>query len=175
MHRLLAAALCGLLGACAAATNPRPIPASLAVAPPAPSLAEGEIHKHHVGLFNGVGFESREGRPDEEGFAFGAEYTYRFDPVLAVGGVVEGIGQDVFRDAVTVALVSAYPTHDWRFFVGPGLELTESGKIKYVTRFGTGYDIHLGAHWSISPEIYVDLVEGGSNLWMAGAAIGYGW
>lgn len=137
--------------------------------------AAGEIHEHHLGAFFGYGFESREGREDEDGFAFGAEYIYRFDPVLAVGGVVEGIGQDVVRDAVTVALASVYPTRDWRLFFGPGLELTDDGKIKYVVRLGTGYDIHIDERWSISPEVYLDLVESGSNLWLFGATIGYGW
>ena len=32
-------------------------------------------------MFAGIGFESKDGRKDEEGFAFGGEYEFRFHPL----------------------------------------------------------------------------------------------
>ena len=42
-----------------------------------------------------------------------------------------------------------------------------------LLRVGVGYEFHLQGHWTLSPEIIGDFIEGGAQTWLAGAAIGY--
>jgi hypothetical protein len=47
-------------------------------------------------------------------------------------------------------------------------------KDKWALRLGVGYIFHVSERWSLSPEIFLDLIETGENTWIAGLALGYG-
>lgn len=132
----------------------------------------GDIPYHHLALFLGMGFETKEGHEDEEGFAIGLEYEYRFHESWGFGGVIEGLGQGAVRNVVLAAPVSFHPGGAWRLFTGPGVEFTPK-KDKFLLRLGAGYEFDLGGHWSLAPEVLVDLIETGAETWLFGLAIGY--
>ena len=146
----------------------------LVLAPSAARAAEGDegLH-HHLALFAGVGNETKEGRKDEVGFAVGGEYELRFHKNWGVGGVVEFLGQETVRNVVLMFPVSIHPGGHWRIMVGPGVEFTPK-KDKFAVRLGTGYEFELGDHWTLTPEVFVDLIESGENTWVGGVALGYG-
>ena len=145
-----------------------PPPATFALAPAAGG------HPHHLALFLGWGTEERSGNLKDKGPAVGAEYEYRFDERWGVGGVVETLGRDTIRQVAFVAPVSYHPGGGpWRLFGGPGFEITEK-KDKWLVRLGAGYEIALDGGWSLAPELLVDLIEAGENVWVLGFAIGKG-
>lgn len=127
---------------------------------------------HHLALFTGLGAETRRDTPDEKGFAFGLNYELRFHEHWGVGAGVEGLGQDTIRNIVVVVPVSFHPTNKWRLFAGPGIEFTPK-KDKFMVRLGLGYEFPISGHWSLSPEIIGDFIDGGSITWLGGLAIGY--
>ncbi len=127
---------------------------------------------HHVAVFTGLGVESKKGREDERGFAVGGQYELIFHKNWGVGGLVEFLGQDTVRNLVLIFPVSIHPGGHWRLFFGPGAEFTPT-KDKFAFRFGAGYEFHLGGHFSLAPELFVDLIESGENTWVAGVALGY--
>jgi hypothetical protein len=128
---------------------------------------------HYLAAFGGWATESRPNVPDENGFAIGLEYGYRFHKNWGVGGVVEGLGQDLIRNVTLVVPVSWHPTGGgWRLFAGPGVEFTDT-KDKFLVRIGTGYEFHFGDHWSLAPEIMIDYVEKDTTIWVGGLAVGY--
>lgn len=133
----------------------------------------GDQHQHHLGLFVGYATESKEDREDENGFALGVEYEWRFQERWGIGAVLEGLGQDTVRNWVLIVPVSLHPGGQWRLFAGPGIESTPK-KDKFAFRLGVGYHLDLGGNWSLSPELLVDLIETGENTWVAGLALGYG-
>lgn len=149
----------------------------------------GEIPYHHLALFLGYGFEEKKNH-DEDTFALGLEYEYRFSERWGIGAVYEQLGEDSVRNEVLVVPLSIHVGHGWRFFTGPGYEWHddsnaqkshddegESGKHKqkdkFLWRLGAGYEFKVGGHWSIAPEVLVDAIENGDNTWIAGVAIGY--
>ena len=83
-----------------------------------------------------------------------------------------GWGKDTIRDIVVVVPISFHPAGGWRLFVGPGYEFTEK-KDKALVRVGAGYEFHLRGHWTLSPEVIGDFINGGAQTWLAGIAIGY--
>jgi len=154
----------------------------------APARA-GEIPYHHLALFLGFGVEEKKYH-DEETFALGLEYEYRFSDNWGVGAVYEQLGEDSIRNEVFVVPVSLHLGHGWRIFTGPGYEWHDSSnakkshddsgkpgshkhKDKFLWRLGAGYEFELGKHWSIAPELLVDVIETGDRTWIAGIAVGY--
>ena len=134
----------------------------------------GDLPHHHLGLFAGAGAETKKGKPDENGFALGLEYELRFHHNWGVGAVFEALGKDTLRDAAVVVPVSLHPGGKWRLFAGPGMEfLEEKNKKKALFRLGVGYEIPLGAHWNLAPELIADFIEGGATTWIVGLALGY--
>ena len=129
-------------------------------------------HPHHLGLLAGWATESKEGRDDENGFALGLEYEYRFHEKWGVGAVLEALGQDTVRNWLLVFPVSLHPGGNWRLVAGPGIESTPK-KDKFAFRFGVGYHIGIGGNWSLNPEAFLDLIETGENTWVLGLALGY--
>ena len=130
-------------------------------------------HPHHLALFAGLGVESKTGHEDEEGFAIGLEYEFRWSHRWGVGAVVEGLGQETVRNVLVVVPISFHPGGGWRLIAGPGMEFTPK-KDKLALRLGAGYNFHIGSGWSLSPEVFLDLIETGENTWVAGLALGYG-
>lgn len=144
-----------------------------AVAALAPAAASAADLPHHFAVFAGLGVESKEGREDENGFALGLEYEFRFHKRWGIGGVVEGLGQETIRNVLVVVPVSYHPVGGLRLVAGPGMEFTPK-KDKWALRLGVGYIFHVSERWSLSPEIFLDLIETGENTWIAGLALGYG-
>ena len=69
--------------------------------------------------------------------------------------------------------VSFHPAARWRVLAGPGVELTPD-EDKFLLRVGAAYEFELNEHWSLSPELVVDFIEGGSRTVVGGLAVGYG-
>ena len=138
------------------------------------SNERGEVHAAipHSILAVSVGYalERKRGK-DEEAGAIGLEYAYRFAEHWSVGGVIEGLGDDVIRDVSIAALVSFHPAGGWRLFGGPGYEFTEK-KDELLFRTGVGYEFSLGNHWTLAPEIIADFIEGGKRTYIFGLALG---
>lgn len=132
-----------------------------------------EYPHHHVAIFAGGGFE-RDGNHEENGAALGLEYEVQWSDKWGVGVDVERLfGDGQHRSWVTVIPVSFHATENWRLFAGPGFE-SHSEKNKLLMRFGIGYEISLNEHWSASPEILLDFIEGGAKTYVIGLAVGYG-
>ncbi len=128
---------------------------------------------HHVAIFAGAGLE-RHGDHEEDGAALGLEYEVKWSEHWGIGVDAEqlfGSGQN--RSWVAVIPVSFHASESWRFFSGPGFE-SNSKKDKFLMRFGIAYEISLNEHWSASPEILVDFIEGGAKTYVLGIAVGYG-
>ena len=130
-------------------------------------------HPHHIALFAGWATESKPPREDVNGFALGLEYEYRFHSNWGIGGVLEGLGQDTIRNVLVVVPVSFHLVGGLRLVAGPGMEFTPK-KDKWAFRLGAGYIFHISDHWSVAPELFVDLIETGEDTWVAGLALGYG-
>jgi len=57
------------------------------------------------------------------------------------------------------------------FFAGAGIELEQHQNFS-VLRFGVGYDLHLGHHWDVAPEIVYDLKDGHINSFTMAFGVG---
>lgn len=57
------------------------------------------------------------------------------------------------------------------FFMGAGIELEQHENFS-VFRFGVGYDLHLGHHWDVAPEIVYDLKNGHINSFTMAFVVG---
>jgi hypothetical protein len=132
-----------------------------------------ETPHHHLALFAGYANESKTGHDDHNGYALGLEYELRLHKHWGIGGVMEFLGQDTIRNALVVVPVSFRPIGGLRFIAGPGMEFSDT-KDKWALRLGVGYGFHVSDHWTIAPEIFLDLVETGERTWVGGLALGYG-
>ena len=148
-------------------------PMLFARAPAAEESAHAH-HPHHLALFLGLGVEARNGHKEEEGFAVGLEYEHRLQESWGVGVAAELLGQDTARELVLVLPVSYHPgAGPWRLFGGPGYE-TNKDHDKWLFRLGAGYQFDLVGGWSLAPELVLDMVETGENVWLLGLALGRG-
>ena len=134
-------------------------------------LASGDFPYHHLAIFAGPGVEEKKDH-DENTYAIGLEYAYRFSEVFSIGAIYETLGKDTIRNQAVVIPLSIHPGGAWRLFAGPGYEWHDK-KEKYLARVGAGYSFELGGHWSMAPEAYVDFIENGDRTWVVGVAIGY--
>ena len=91
------------------------IAVSVMLAPQGVFAAEGhaEPHNHHLALFAGWGTESKTGHEDENGFAIGLEYEFRWNRHWGVGAVVEGLGKETVRNVLLVVPISFHPGGGW--------------------------------------------------------------
>ena len=142
-----------------------------AVAGAAEENGHHAVPHHHINVFAGLGVETKRDHADEEGFAIGIGYEYRFHQNWGIGLALEGLGQDTVRDVVLVVPVSLHPGGHWRLVTGPGYEFTET-KDKALWRFQAGYEFSMGGDWTLSPELIGDFIEGGAITWIGGIAIG---
>lgn len=148
-------------------------PALFAATPVAEETGHGH-HPHHLALFLGLGVEARNGHKEEDGIAIGLEYEHRFHGSWGVGLAAEVLRQDTFRELVLVVPVSYHPgATPWRLFGGPGFE-TNKADDKWLFRLGAGYQFDVAGGWSLAPELVLDMVETGENVWLLGLAIGRG-
>ena len=132
----------------------------------------GHTEIPHSILAVSVGYAlERKRDKDEEAGAIGLEYEYRFAEHWGVGGVIEGLGDDVIRDVSVAALISFHPSGRWRLFAGPGYEFTDK-KDEFLFRTGVGYEFSFGNHWTLAPEVIADFIESGKRTYIIGLALG---
>ena len=136
-----------------------------------PAVASDPPH-HHLGAFAGFVSESRPGKSDENGYAAGLVYEFRFHEHWGISGAVEGLGSDFVRNMTIVVPASWHPAGGLRFFAGPGYEFTDK-KDEFLVRVGLGYEFHLGGKWTLAPEMMFDYVESDTTIWLAGLVLGY--
>ena len=79
------------------------------------------------------------------------------------------------RLSVLVLPVNYFPNDRWRLLVGPGFEFHDVRERDHaVLRVGVGYEIELGERFTLSPEVVIDFVEGGTTVYVLGFSLGYG-
>ncbi|MHC4972248.1 MAG: hypothetical protein ACYTG3_07945 [Planctomycetota bacterium] len=126
---------------------------------------ESKVGSHVVSLFVGGSSE----RGDGGGFTIGAEYAYRFRPKWSVGAFGEYTAGDL--DAVALgAAVFFFPIEPLALMAGPGVELVD-GKAEALARVGAAYEFEVG-EVILAPGVYVDFVNGGTQVIVAGLNIG---
>jgi len=128
---------------------------------------------HHISLLAGLAVETKRATEDENGLAYGFEYELRFHEHWGVGVALDDIRGDSIRNLSVVFPVNLHPKGNWRVLAGPGVEFTDK-KDKFMFRLGVGYEFPLGGHWTLAPEVFTDLIEGGAIIFLGGLAIGYG-
>ncbi|MEM7701299.1 MAG: hypothetical protein AAF251_05120 [Pseudomonadota bacterium] len=106
---------------------------------------------------------------DETAFTLGLDYEHRVTELLGLGFVIE----HAFLEREATSILAVADIHVWRGFViqvGPGVEFV--GNEEYLLgRFGTLYELELGDHFTISPQIHYDFSEGEDAI-VLGLAIG---
>ncbi len=121
----------------------------------------GEHHSPHVGgLFLGATIPE-EGSTE---VTIGAEYEYRINEMIGVGGIVEYTPEAEEGDGalVTIAALHIHPMERLRLTVGGGMEFVDSDEAddEPLFRVGAAYDIELGNNLAIAPTVAVDFVDG---------------
>ena len=138
-----------------------------------------EFHHHHVAVMGGGMTPLTE--TSETSWAFGADYTYRFDEQWGAG-----IGVDLtFGDHKRAALLAGGAHYTLPFGLklgtGPGMEIVEKDKPDggtknssyFVWWIGAAYEFHVGS-LSIGPILFLDFVgETKTNL-TYGVTVGTG-
>ena len=137
---------------------------------------QSNLHRHHLGLFAGIGFERAKNGHEEDGTAIGLAYRYRINPSYSIGVDIERLtgGNATHRSSALAVPVSFHAGERWRLFAGPGVEFQDDKKDKLVLRAGVAYEIELAERWSLSPEFMVDFIEGGDTIYLVGLSVGYG-
>lgn len=147
--------------------------------------AAHDFHRHHVALIVG----GAEGEDSKSGFSLGADYEYRFNELLGLGGLVEYTGGD-FDHVLLLVPVFIHPYKGWLFNVSPGVEIHEEheehGELEehgegddndrtadWVVRVGVAYQFHVGERYTIGPEVNVDFTEH-ETAFAYGVAFGVG-
>ena len=131
-------------------------------------MAEEEPHR--LTLFGGV--TQDRSNTSETGATVGLAYSYRFDPLWSIGGLLDYAGGDIDAWIIGVPL-KVFPWAGWFLLLAPGLEFGDS-ETSFMTRIGTGYDFELGHEWSLAPEFYVDLNRVEGTKWVYGLALSRG-
>jgi hypothetical protein len=138
-----------------------------------------ELHlpHHHLAVIVGHAQEEQEDGHHESGTVLGLDYIYRFHEHWGVGAAfeVESFGNNHDRHGILAVPVSFFPSHHWRLFAAPGMEFSEPWEAeKAMFRLGVGYEFELGKRLTLSPEVQVDFVEGGSKVYVLALAFGFG-
>lgn len=135
-------------------------------------MVEEKGGKHEIALFLGGGVEQLPDEPEESGYAVALEFARRLRGPWALSLTFEHLAGDVDRENLVVVPVSYFATEHWRILAGPGIGFLDEGP-HFVFRAGTSYGFDIGNGWRFGPELFVDFVEGGGNVYVAGLALGY--
>ena len=140
---------------------------------------EGGHHlpHNHIALVVAAAFEEQADGHRESGNVLGLEYIRQVTEHWGWGAAIEmeAFGEHHDRLGVLVVPVSYFPNDRWRLLAGPGVEFREPGEREHaVLRIGAGYEFELGNHFTLSPEMVVDFVEGGTTVYVLGFSLGYG-
>jgi len=125
-----------------------------------------EWHKNHVNLFLG-GTINRGGN----NFSIAADYERRFSERWGATVFFDYVGARTTTGVVGVGAVY-HPTERIALVLGPGFEITSHGGPEWMIRFG-GYYMFQAGELIISPTLYLDLVEGGRLVTVAGMSFGW--
>jgi len=125
---------------------------------------ESKVGTHVATLFVGGSAERGEG-----GFTIGAEYAYRFRPKWAVGAFGEYTAGSLNAVALGAA-VFFFPIEPLALMAGPGVEF-EDGEAEALLRVGAAWEFEVG-EVILAPGVYVDFVNGGRQVLVAGLNIG---
>ena len=134
-------------------------------------------HKNHLALIVGHAEEEDSDGHRESGKLLGGEYLRMLTDRWSWGVIAEteAFGSDHERQGILAVPFSYFPTRDWRLFAAPGIEFRERGDPEhFMFRIGTGYQFRLGERVTLSPEIEVDFVSGGTRVFVFALALGYG-
>ena len=177
MKRLVLPAIPTLLLVAACSTTPAfaPPPTSLvqepavegSAAPEERGVEEEEFREHAVSVFLG----GATNEADHSGFAFGADYEYRFNPTWGVAAFGEWATGDL-RAFVGGALAVFHPTESLALVAGPGFERErgdEFGDAEWfgIFRLGALYEFRIARGWAVAPALYYDF-SGGENTLVYG-------
>lgn len=168
------------LAACASTPSADPWPLHSALSDPVVS-AEGEVRvegepggkaeheskvgSHVVSFFVGGSSE----RGDGGGATLGAEYAYRFRPKWSVGAFGEYTAGHLDATALGAAIFF-FPIEPLALMAGPGVEF-EDGDGEALLRVGAAWEFEVG-QIILAPGVYVDFVNGGRKVIVAGLNIG---
>ncbi|MGQ9917856.1 MAG: hypothetical protein ACUVS7_10605 [Bryobacteraceae bacterium] len=163
------------------------LPAVLLLLAGTPVLAQHEaheteeFHRHHVAVLAGGSHNT-----EKDGATVGADYEYRFHRRLGALASFEYVGGD-FREDVFAFTAAWHPWKGLRLIAGPGFdrelkrhkgaphaEPAEAHKnVRGLFRTGAGYEFHAGEHFTIGPEIAVDILKG-EKVFVYGINFGWG-
>ncbi len=137
------------------------------VAPSIAEEAEGHYPLHEIAIAAGGAWNDSE----SANFA-GIEYEYRASAKWGFGGLYETTWRG-FDLEIVAAHATYFPTSDWKFFAGAGIERElRKQKDKALARFGVGYLLPAG-EVTLMPLLYVDWVEDNSTVTYLGLAVGF--
>jgi hypothetical protein len=127
---------------------------------------------HHLSFFVGGNYERDSEGHEEDGYALGFIYEYRFQEKWGIGAAIEELYSDNHRRARAYAIPVSYHLNEkWRFFAGPGAETGDEDS--FFMRVGVSREFEINERWAASPEFLVDFIESGARTYALGIAIGY--
>jgi hypothetical protein len=140
---------------------------------------EGEHHlpHNHIALLAGIAEEEQADGHHESGNVLGIAYIRQFREHWGWGASfeMEVLGNHQKRTGILTIPVAYMPDDHWRLYAAPGIEFRERGDPdKAVLRLGAGYEFDLGEHVTLSPELMVDFIAGGTKVYLLMLSLGYG-
>lgn len=134
-------------------------------------------HRNHLAFIIGHAEEEQKDGHHESGNILGFEYVRKSAEHWGWGviGETEVFGDDQNRQGIIAFPLSYFPNKNWRLFAAPGIEFREPGHPEhFMFRIGTGYEFRVGRRMTISPEVEIDFVTGGTRVFMFALAFGIG-
>ncbi len=125
-----------------------------------------ESHKNAVSFFVGVTHEGRR----ENCRALGVAYERLLNESFSIGVLAERTFDDF--DFTVYAVAFAYRANRWKFYIAPGVEVSDEHGTESLVRLSTEYAFEAGS-WEISPQLAVDFVDG-DEVWILGVVFGKG-
>jgi hypothetical protein len=125
-----------------------------------------EPHKNAVSFFVGVTHEGRR----ENGRALGVAYERLLNESFSIGVLAERTFDDI--DFTVYAVAFAYKFNRWKFYIAPGVEVSDEHGTESLVRLSSEYAFEAGS-WEISPQLAVDFVDGDEVL-ILGVVFGKG-
>ncbi|MFZ5926346.1 MAG: hypothetical protein ACOYX1_02755 [Acidobacteriota bacterium] len=140
-----------------------------------------EIHRHHFAVLAGGSHNT-----EKNGATIGVDYEYRFHHRLGALASFEYAGGD-FREDVYIFTATWHPWKGLRLIAGPGfdrelkrkeetghpVEAEHHSKYRGLFRTGASWEFHLKEHFTIGPEIAVDILKG-EKVFVYGINFGWG-
>jgi len=133
---------------------------------------------NHLALIVGHAEERLSNGHQADGKVWGLDYTRQYHEHWGWGLTIEQEGfrdNDNRRHGIVAVPVSYFISERWRVFAAPGIEFHNHGDPdEPMFRIGTGYEFALGNYLTLSPEVQVDFIPGGTRVYVFVLAFGYG-